>query len=94
MSAGKLAFSQVMAYLLPYTPYRRCVARYQGERYVKRFCYLKQHSVHLLPDTQALRPLANYAGSSQRSEISACTVSFGFAPESSGQRSFCKKRTR
>ena len=35
MYTGQLVFSQVMAHL-PLHTFRRCVARYQGERYVKR----------------------------------------------------------
>ena len=42
MYAGKLVFSQVMDHL-PMRSFRRCVARYQGERYVKRFRCLDQY---------------------------------------------------
>ncbi|MCK4508921.1 MAG: IS4 family transposase [Desulfuromonadales bacterium] len=44
MYAGKLIFSQVMDHL-PMHAFRRCVARYQGERYVKRFRCLDQYLV-------------------------------------------------
>jgi hypothetical protein len=36
MYTGKLIFAQLMDHL-PWHTFRRCVARYQGERYVKRF---------------------------------------------------------
>src|SRR5699024_264901 len=42
MYAGKLAYSQVMAHL-PLHTFRRCVARYNGEHYVKRFRCLDQY---------------------------------------------------
>ena len=42
MYASKLVFSQVMDHL-PMHTFRRCVARYQGERYVKRFRCLDQY---------------------------------------------------
>ena len=41
MNQGKLVFAQVMEHL-PLTTFRRCVARYQGERKVKRFSCLDQ----------------------------------------------------
>jgi hypothetical protein len=41
MYAGKLVFSQVMDHL-PLHAFRRCVSRYQGERYVKQFRCLDQ----------------------------------------------------
>jgi len=44
MHAGKLVFSQVMDYL-PLHTFRRYVARYQGERYVKQFRCLDQYLV-------------------------------------------------
>ena len=44
MYAGKLIFSQVMDHL-PMHTFRRCVARYHGERYVKRFRCLDQYLV-------------------------------------------------
>jgi len=44
MYAGKLIFSQVMDYL-PLHTFRRCVTRYQGERYVKRFRCFDQYLV-------------------------------------------------
>ena len=44
MYTGKLVFSQVMDHL-PMHSFRRCVARYQGERYVKRFGCLDQYLV-------------------------------------------------
>ncbi len=44
MYAGKLVFSQIMDHL-PMHTFRRCVARYQGERYVKRFGCLDQYLV-------------------------------------------------
>jgi len=44
MYAGKLIFSQVMDHL-PLHTFRRCVTRYQGERYVKRFRCLDQYLV-------------------------------------------------
>ena len=44
MYAGKLVFSQVMDHL-PLHTLRRCVSRYQGERYVKRFSCLDQYLV-------------------------------------------------
>lgn len=44
MYAGKLIFSQVMDHL-PMHAFRRCVARYQGERYVKRFRCFDQYLV-------------------------------------------------
>ncbi|WP_445083854.1 DUF4372 domain-containing protein [Candidatus Vondammii sp. HM_W22] len=36
MYTGQLVFSQVTDHLLMHT-FRRCVQRYRGERYVKRF---------------------------------------------------------
>jgi len=44
MYAGKLVFSQVMDHL-PLHAFRRCVSRYQGERYVKQFRCLDQFFV-------------------------------------------------
>ena len=44
MFVGKLVFSQVMEHL-PMHTFRRCVARYQGARYVKRFGCLDQYLV-------------------------------------------------
>lgn len=44
MYTGQLVFSQVMEHL-PVHTFRRCVARYQGERYVKRFGCLDQYLV-------------------------------------------------
>jgi hypothetical protein len=41
MNQGKLVFAQVMEHL-PLTTFRRCVARYQGERKVKTFSCLDQ----------------------------------------------------
>jgi hypothetical protein len=42
MNAGKLVFAQVMGHL-PLTTFRRCVARYRGERKVKSFSCLDQY---------------------------------------------------
>lgn len=42
MNTGKLVFGQVMAHL-PLTTFRRCVARYDGERKVKHFTCLDQY---------------------------------------------------
>ena len=42
MYAGKFIFPQLMDHL-PMHTFRRCVARYQGERYVKRFRCLDQY---------------------------------------------------
>lgn len=44
MYAGPFVFSQIMAYL-PMHTFRRTVARYQGERYVKRFRCFDQYLV-------------------------------------------------
>lgn len=44
MYAGKLIFSQVMDHL-PMHSFRRCVTRYQGEHYVKRFRCLDHYLV-------------------------------------------------
>jgi hypothetical protein len=44
MYTGKLVFSQVMDHL-PLHTFRRCVVRYQGERYVKWFGCLDQYLV-------------------------------------------------
>ncbi len=44
MYAGKLVFSRVMDHL-PMHAFRRCVSRYQGERYVKQVRCLDQHLV-------------------------------------------------
>ena len=44
MYVGKLIFSQLMDHL-PMHSFRRCVTRYQGERYVKRFRCLDQFLV-------------------------------------------------
>ena len=41
MNTGKLVFAQVMSHL-PLTTFRRCVARYDGERKVKHFTCLDQ----------------------------------------------------
>ena len=42
MHVGKLVFSQVIAHL-PMHTFRRCVARYQGNRYAKSFSCLDQY---------------------------------------------------
>lgn len=42
MYTGQLVFSQLIAHLPKHT-FRRCVARYQGERYVKRFSCFDQY---------------------------------------------------
>ena len=42
MNVGKLVFAQVMEHL-PMTTFRRCVARYGGEREVKTFSCLDQY---------------------------------------------------
>lgn len=42
MYTGQLVFSQLMAHLPKHT-FRRCVTRYQGERYVKRFSCFDQY---------------------------------------------------
>ncbi len=42
MNTGKLVFSQVTQHL-PLSTFRRCVARYQGERYVISFSCLDQY---------------------------------------------------
>lgn len=42
MYVGQLVFSQLMAHLPKHT-FRRCVTRYQGERYVKRFSCFDQY---------------------------------------------------
>ena len=44
MYSGQFIFSQVMAHL-PMHTFRRCVNRYQGERYVKRFRCFDQYLV-------------------------------------------------
>jgi hypothetical protein len=44
MYSGKLVFSQVMAHL-PMHTFRRCVSRYQGDHYVKRFSCFDQYLV-------------------------------------------------
>jgi hypothetical protein len=44
MYAGKLIFSQLMDHL-PLHTFRRCVSRYQGEHYVKRFRCFDQYLV-------------------------------------------------
>ncbi len=44
MYAGKLIFSQVMAHL-PLHTFRRCVSRYQGDHYIKRFSCFDQYLV-------------------------------------------------
>lgn len=44
MNIGKLVFAQLMAHL-PLTTFRRCVARYDGDRKVKRFSCLQQFLV-------------------------------------------------
>ncbi|QFY88685.1 IS4 family transposase [Magnetovirga frankeli] len=44
MYTGRLIFSQVMAHL-PLHTFRRCVARYRGEHYVKHFRCLDQYYV-------------------------------------------------
>lgn len=44
MYAGKFVFSQVMDHL-PLHTFRRCVSRYRGERYVKRFRCFDQYLV-------------------------------------------------
>lgn len=44
MYVGKLIFSQLMDHL-PMHTFRRCVIRYQGERYVKRFHCLDQYLI-------------------------------------------------
>ena len=41
MPSGQYVFSQVMAHL-PMKPFRRCVQRYQGNRYIKSFTCLDQ----------------------------------------------------
>ena len=42
INAGKLVLAQVMGHLPP-TTFRRCVARYRGERKVKRFSRLDHY---------------------------------------------------
>jgi len=42
MNPGKLVFAQIMEHL-PLSTFRRCVARYDGERKVKRFSCLDQY---------------------------------------------------
>lgn len=42
MNSGKLVFAQLMAHL-PLTTFRRCVARYGGERKVKQFTCFDQY---------------------------------------------------
>jgi Domain of unknown function (DUF4372)/Transposase DDE domain len=42
MSAGKLVFAQLMGHL-PLHTFRRCVARYEGDRKVRRFTCLDQY---------------------------------------------------
>ena len=42
MYVGKLVFSQVMDHL-PMHTFRRCVSRYKGEHYVKKFGCLDQY---------------------------------------------------
>ncbi len=42
MNLGKLVFAQVTQHL-PLTTFRRCVARYAGERKVKSFSCLDQY---------------------------------------------------
>ena len=42
MYAGKLVFSQLMDHL-PIHAFRRCVQRYQGDRWVKSFSCLEQY---------------------------------------------------
>src|SRR6516164_11176103 len=42
MNQGKLVFAQIMEHL-PLTTFRRCVARYDGERKVKHFSCLDQY---------------------------------------------------
>ena len=44
MNTGRTIFSQLMA-LLPLPVFRKCVQRYQGERYVKHFSCLDQFLV-------------------------------------------------
>ena len=44
MYIGRLVFSQLMA-LLPLHAFQRCVKRYQGHRYIKRFSCLDQFLV-------------------------------------------------
>ena len=44
MHEGKLVFSQLTDYL-PLHTFRRCVQRYQGEQYVKKFRCLDQYLV-------------------------------------------------
>ncbi len=44
MYAGKLIFSQIIDHL-PMHSFRRCVARYQGDHYVKRFRCLDQYLI-------------------------------------------------
>lgn len=46
MNTGKLVFAQLTAHL-PLTTFRRCVARYGGERKVKRFTCLEQFLIML-----------------------------------------------
>jgi hypothetical protein len=42
MNTGKLVFAQLMEHL-PLTTFRRCVARYGGQRKVQRFSCLDQY---------------------------------------------------
>ena len=44
MNTNKLIFSQFM-YHLPLHTFRRCVSRYHGNRYVKKFRYYEQYLV-------------------------------------------------
>ncbi len=70
MYAGKLVFSQVMDHL-PMHGFRRCVSRYHGERYVKRFRCLDQFLVMAfaqLTHRESLRDIEACLGA-QRSKL-------------------------
>jgi len=54
MNQGKLVFAQLMQHV-PLTTFRRCVARYQGERKVHSFSCLDQFLSMALPPTSGGR---------------------------------------
>lgn len=79
MFAGKLVFAQVMEHL-PLHTFRRCVARYEGERKVKHFSCLDQLLVMMF--AQAPRPFH----SDRLRESDDVAASCGFPGRTHGDR--------
>jgi hypothetical protein len=76
MYTGQLVFSQVTNHLPTHT-FRRCVQRYQGERYVKRFrCLAEFPSMAFaqLTHRESLRDFEPVCGHIKTSAITSASV--------------------